>query len=289
MSLSFAAPGALVTGSVAAQIYAQLMDVPGHPQAQLGDSRFVDNPPHFANIPAMGVSPLITTGHMRAYARFAASQGRIVYDRVSQQHILIARGHDTNLTGVRVLANVDMTDADLDYTHVNVIEIVPPKISGDDSLPVVNVSPADSLGFIYWLNELLLEERQAERIPAGAFFMLPSGDEFEYLARGPEGTNQFGTHDGQAPDLSKRPYQNIEEALHDDGGVKWGEGTIRGLCGVLWQWARNRHQNIAYVEASGGSWVNVDQDVLHAAFRDFSNLDFRRGIVGFRLVLPRTP
>lgn len=294
---------ALVTSSqVLHDIYASLIDVPDREQAQLGASDVSGNPPHIRNIERMSVSPLVGVKHFRPYSAWAATNGhlgRIAYDKTSEQHLLLTRGNRGKVADVPRLMNANMPPlADLDYLGSDVTGIAPEMswldelareipIFGLDDTPVVLVNLPHMLGFIQWLNEALLVERQAERLPAGGWFMLPHGDILEYLARGLNGTNEYGGRDGRPPDFTKRLYRSIAWALQNDEGVDWGEGkVIKNLCGVLWQRAGNRAPNTLNAEIHGGSWLNLELPLLRVTSR--ISMDPFIGDINFsfRLVLP---
>jgi uncharacterized caspase-like protein/formylglycine-generating enzyme required for sulfatase activity len=115
---------------------------------------------------------------------------------------------------------------------------------GDDS-PVVGVSFQDAVAYC--------------RAQGGR---LPSEDEWEYVARGPE-RRTFAWGEDIAPALASRaapPQVN-------DGPAQGIGGTYRGLTGTIWQWVDSDVDKRKVLK--GGSWLETNPANKRAAVRRY--------------------
>lgn len=139
---------------------------------------------------------------------------------------------------------------------------ISPEGFGRPNQPVVNVS---------WV--------QAFEYCVSNGLFLPTDDQWEYAARGPEG-HGYGTRSGR---LSEEEAHYAAEGTVDVGSYPPNVFGLHDMTGLVWEWtARNPSQNWPY-GLRGGSWTDVNPDYLRAATRYFGHPDGRSDIVGFRV------
>ncbi len=114
---------------------------------------------------------------------------------------------------------------------------------------------------------------------------LPSDDQWEYAARGPEG-HEYGTRSGR---LTREEAHYGSNATADVGSYPPNGFGLSDMTGNVWEWtARNPSHEYPY-GLRGGSWLFDDPEILRAAFRD----NVGRGpvdravVVGFRVGAPQ--
>jgi formylglycine-generating enzyme required for sulfatase activity len=108
---------------------------------------------------------------------------------------------------------------------------------------------------------------------------LPSDDQWEYAARGPEG-REYGTRSGR---LTREEAHYDSDATADVSSYPPNGFGLQDMTGNVWEWtAINPTQRYPY-GLRGGSWGDDDPDYLRAACRFFSHPDLRSYRFGFRV------
>ena len=108
---------------------------------------------------------------------------------------------------------------------------------------------------------------------------LPSDDQWEYAARGPEG-HEFGTRSGK---LTRQEAYYASEATANVGTYPPNGFGLHDMTGNVFEWtARNPDQEYPY-GVRGGSWDVVNPGNLRVAFRNYINPVNHRNNVGFRV------
>jgi uncharacterized caspase-like protein/formylglycine-generating enzyme required for sulfatase activity len=116
------------------------------------------------------------------------------------------------------------------------------RAAGDDSA-VIGVTFQDAVSYCHWKNQ-----------------RLPTENEWEYVARGPE-RHTFPWGESVSPALA---YIKIQPHV-GDGPAQGIGGRYRGLSGNVWQWVDSRFEK--YRILKGGSWLDPNPANKRAAAR----------------------
>jgi len=161
--------------------------------------------------------------------------------------------------------------------------------TGDEDVPVHNVSWSDAQEYLAWLSQL-----------TGKKYRLPTEAEWEYAARGTTSTRYWWGNQIEAGMANCRgcgePYDAIEPAKV--GSFKPNPYDLYDMAGGVAQWVsdcwhkdyRNAPKDASSWESPncrertlrGGSWRN-DASYLRASNRDFYDADVRYPTHGFRV------
>lgn len=121
---------------------------------------------------------------------------------------------------------------------------IPDENSGEDSMPVVNVSYADCIDFIEQLNWLLPESCSFK-------FRLPTEAEWEYAARG--GQNNATIYSGTNEELSLDDYawysNNSDDKIHPVALRQANRFGLYDMSGNVWEWCHDWYSNAYYEES----------------------------------------
>lgn len=316
--------------------FPDMAEIPGGEWTQ-GSDATSDNPRRRVHLDGFEVATGLTTVRdYKRYVKHAQAEGRYgifgrVKDRKEKQgnegdEILFGRGHKPELAAMRFFnphVNEDLTLNDLADAHIEEIapaldwlEAIVAKYQLDpiflnDDTPVTYVSQWDSYGYVNFLNEQLAIAMQLGRIAQGAtFYALPTAAQLQRVMAGPEGTFAFGTHNGEALDLTGGQLKHIGEALERKTGVPWGDKEVLHLFRILLQRTRDRyHQDSNRLAANdgvvrnprgartgnpelsgGGSWNDLHRVNFAAAYRYYDVIPgYCCHYIGLRVVRPMTP
>lgn len=263
----------------------------------IGSDRFEDvNPRREVTLPAITATQLITVGEHQAARAFGREIGRfadLAKDPADEQVYVRAVAHKKSADAMNEVPLYDSKGVDpKNLQGIGTFDMVAPGDFLDDlpmafsypGMPVVRAGMIGGLLHGLYLNAGLEAEKQVGRLKDFLWYTLPSPEELESFAR--LGNRAYGTQDGKCPDLTKRPYSDISEAVTADTGVEIGGKVLKGLCGVALQPARCLIDGqIVWLL---GSWGNNVQGSLDPACRTFFYTPVNRlGSVCFRFVLPR--
>ena len=112
---------------------------------------------------------------------------------------------------------------------------------------------------------------------------LPTGDQWEKAARGPQGYD-YGTESGTL-NHQEAQYWNDSDFVHATVDVKSfppnGFG-VYNMTGNVWEWTLDGYSQYAAKGLRGGSWLNGFPDVLAASLRYNDFPEIRDDDFGFR-------
>ena len=116
---------------------------------------------------------------------------------------------------------------------------------------------------------------------------LPTGDQWEKAARGPQGYD-YGTGSGTL-NHDEAQYYNPNDAIRAPVDVKSfppnGYG-VYDMTGNVWEWTLEDYPQYYTKGLRGGSWFNLNPDFLAASIRNDGFPEYRDDVIGFRCVAP---
>lgn len=156
----------------------------------------------------------------------------------------------------------------------------PSYYTGDDSLPVENVSWEDCMNFISLLNKM-----------TGKYFRLPTEAEWEYAARGGEKSKNFTYSGGDDIDEVAWYYANsggkthpVAEKLPNELGIYDMSGNVCEWTSDKWSADYSSPRNSAGCVIRGGS-LDYDATGCRVAYRNVYTPSHRGYNLGLRLAL----
>jgi sulfatase modifying factor 1 len=168
----------------------------------------------------------------------------------------------------------------------------------DAEYPVCWVSWHNAVAFSSWLTE---QERQANRLPSGYVYRLPTEAEWEYAARG--GTRSSGFTYAGSNNLDEVGWyaSNSSRLTHKIGQKRSNELGLYDMSGNVWEWCHDWYasdyyaQNSSYEDPSGpstgssrvlrgGSWY-ITPGRCRSTDRHWCAPIYTRNHRGFRVVL----
>ncbi len=171
----------------------------------------------------------------------------------------------------------------------------PSHFKGND-YPVESVSWHDCTMFCRKLTE---REEQAERLPMGYVYRLPTEAEWEYTVRGGHLARDTEYSGGSDPNAVAWHFRNSSRRSQPVGMKTPNELGIYDMSGNVWEWVHDWYQD-TFDDASvndpfgpaagwyrvrrGGSWFN-DVSSCHVASRFKGVPDNASSLLGFRIVL----
>ena len=164
----------------------------------------------------------------------------------------------------------------------------PSYFTGNDRLPVENVSWDDAQAFIHKLNQL-----------TGQAYYLPSEAEYEYACRaGDPGDYCFGGDERQLAAYAWYAH-NSSNQTHPVGEKKPNAFGLHDMHGNVWEWCEDVwHDNYLGAPADGRAWIergdrkhrvlrgsswHDDPMYLRASNRNENTTDTKYGNIGFRV------
>jgi formylglycine-generating enzyme required for sulfatase activity len=166
----------------------------------------------------------------------------------------------------------------------------------DSAQPAVMVSWVDAQAFARWLNE-----RFADRLPAGWGFRLLHEDEWRRAARcgddriypwGSDWPPRFGNYSDQSAREAFADWEGIEEyddgfpvacPVAESGANAW---DLHGVGGNVWEWCSDwLDTNRLYKVRCGGGWDFDVQANLRVDARGFDLPTLRDDTIGFRMAI----
>lgn len=163
----------------------------------------------------------------------------------------------------------------------------PSFFSGDDSLPVDNVSWNDCQKFVKKLSEMTGEQ-----------FRLPTEAEWEYAARGGKYTHHYEFAGSNDVDSVAWYDMNSNDMSHPVKHLAPNELGLYDMSGNVWEWINDKYSNYTSTPKvnpqggtsgnmrldRGGSWYNQKSKVtvLH---RGRYSPNFKNKLTGFRIVM----
>ena len=168
----------------------------------------------------------------------------------------------------------------------------PSHILGDD-LPVDQVSWDDAQTFCRKMNEM-----NAQEVPAGYRFDLPTEAQWEYAARGGKKSRGYKYSGSNDYDPVAWTVGNSHDFIHPVGTKQANELGLHDMSGNVWEWCRdfyeqgyatdpeflkdNRGSNCV---CRGGGWRSAAANYCRVAKRSSGLSGSRDNQVGFRLAL----
>ena len=119
---------------------------------------------------------------------------------------------------------------------------------------------------------------------------LPTGDQWEKAARGPQGY-EYGTKSGTL-NHGEAQYYNESGVVHGTVDVKFfppNDYGVYGMTGNVWEWTLEDYPQYGAKGLRGGSWFNVNPDLLAASYRLNVNPGARINNIGLRCAVPTAP
>jgi formylglycine-generating enzyme required for sulfatase activity/N-acetylneuraminic acid mutarotase len=204
--------------------------------------------------------------------------------------------HNVTLTQEFYLGKYEVTQAQYEAVmrgNTNGLSATPSQFSGNPSFPVEKVSLNDIQVFLTRLNE-----QEADNLPQGWTYALPTEAEWEYACRA--GTNTayswgdtIGTTDAN---WNHGNDANRTEKVGSYPPNPWGFYDMHGnVCELVADRYANYNPNIVFDPQGAltghpvrrsGSW-NMQGNFLLSSSRSFNNPSFRGVWVGFRLALKK--
>ena len=160
-----------------------------------------------------------------------------------------------------------------------------------DNLPVQNVTWNEAMEFC---RKLTARERQADRLPAGYVYSLPTEAQWEYACRA--GTT--GDFAGNLADMAWHEA-NSGNAPHPVATKQANAWGLHDMHGNVWEWCADAYTKTPGSAAKaakkgqasggtrvrrGGSWV-VKERFLRSSVRGYSEPDYLHFNIGFRVAL----
>ena len=270
-----------------------------------------DNADQFPNDPSQTTIPEGSTGYTETYSDISpATYGgtkelEMVYCEagtftMGQSDILWAREHEVTLTKGFYLGKYEVTQAQYEAVmtgNTDGLSATPSNWPNNPDRPVDKVSWEDVQKFLARLNE-----QQADSLPAGWEYALPTEAQWEYACRAGTITKWSW---GDTTSASDANYRDSGYSETSNVGLypanPWGFFDIHGN---VWEWVADAWTNQDYpsepqtdpfIEGSsgsyrsrrGGSW-DTAEGALQSAFRNYNTPTARSSQIGFRVALVQT-
>ena len=167
----------------------------------------------------------------------------------------------------------------------SVMKVNPSVFTGEDELPVENVSYNDITGFLAQLNDKLKDQLH------GMKFALPTEEQWEFVARGgvkSKGYKYSGSNDisqvAWYDDNSNGRTHPVRKKAPNELGIYDMTGNVWEWCDSYWRNNYNANQNRSNRVIRSAGWDSVARR-CRVASRSYYSPNFRNSNVGFRLVL----
>lgn len=116
---------------------------------------------------------------------------------------------------------------------------------------------------------------------------LPTGEQWEKAARGPQGKTYAIQGDGKKlkPKLANYWNDQSPHATTDVGSYPPNDNGLYDITGNVWEWVLDKY-GFGSRSLRGGSWSHGNEWGLRADYNDYVNPGARINLIGLRCVFP---